>query len=128
LFQELEPKIIKTPNFEYEFDHACKNEKWHPLEPISLDLQKAASIHNKANRWIGNVAILRKSGELGKVYFLVGKSHSSSIDVQEAYQNAITNMRYGIENIEIFEDDHAEEFASKLAGEIAAHKKETSNK
>lgn len=121
VMQELHPKTIETPTFEYEFDFAWKNHRWHPLQPLSFDLKVPHSIHQKANRWIGNLSILRKNQELGTVYFLIGKAQSHSPAVQKAYSNAVTNMR-DLENVEIYEEDRAEEFARRIAQSIEQHK------
>lgn len=72
VISSLTPKRIVSPNFDYEFQHSWKNERWHVYEPISFDLIEATSILDKANRWLGRGMSLADSHEMFKMYLLLG--------------------------------------------------------
>lgn len=73
VLNHLQPKRISARDYEYEFEHAWKNETWRVYEPISFDLVEAESISSKAHRWLGQVITLRESPEKFTLYLLVGE-------------------------------------------------------
>ena len=119
----LSPATIKTPTYYYEFDHAWKNDRWHPLEPISFDLIQERSIMEKANRWIGRALTLADSEDIGKLYMLLGSP--TRRDLRAIYQNAVANMRSKLSGskleFEIIEEEEAANFSEKLAKLIKDH-------
>ncbi len=122
LTQQLGSVTIKSPTYEYKFSHAWKNERWHPLESVSFDLVQSASILDKANRWIGRVATLADSDQLGTLYMLVGAPHNE--ELSEAYGNAIWNLRNKMPasaSVEVIEEDAAADFSRRLAEMITGH-------
>lgn len=119
IVEHLQPKRIETGKFFYDFDLAWKNERWHPFEPVSFDLAQEGSIQNKASRWIGNIASMRKSSELGTVYLLVGKPQDSQL--QDAYENALYNLRESVEGVRLVEENEAGQFSNEIARIIQEH-------
>lgn len=116
----LGPVTIRTETFSLDFQHAWKNERWHPLEPVSLDLVQEASISNKASRWIGHTLALKEANELGKIYILLGAPREDRL--RRTYENAVANMRKLMPpNAEIVREEHAAEFSERLAKEIESH-------
>src|ERR1700722_19066042 len=69
----LQPKRIFSPNYDYKFQHAWKNEIWHLYEPVSFDLVDGSLIVEKANRWLGRATNLNDSPEKFKLYILLGE-------------------------------------------------------
>ncbi len=43
----LRPKRIVAKDYDYQFEHARKNEIWHAYEPVSFDLMDADTILDK---------------------------------------------------------------------------------
>lgn len=121
----LKPVTIKTPTYELTFEHAWKNEKWHPLEPVSFDLLHDSSIKEKANKWIGRIHTLGKSGQIGTMYLLVGKPKNKGL--RKAYEDAIQNLKDGTASselaLELVTENEADDFAKELAKIIEAHEK-----
>jgi len=116
----LSPVTIQTPTYQYEFAHAWKNERWHPIEPISLDLVHETSILDKANRWIGRAASLEDSLDIGTLYMLLAAPRRD--ELKSGYQKAIHNLREKIRiPLELVEEDEATEFSEKFAEMIQAH-------
>lgn len=115
----LRPKKIIAPNYDYEFEHARKNEAWHAYEPISFDLLETGSIKDKANNWLGRATSLADSQERFTLHVLFGKPRDSKL--QTAYiqaQNILNKMPC---KHEFVEEDEAEQFADALKKEIDEH-------
>lgn len=116
----LAPVTIRTNTFSLDFQHAWKNERWHPLEPVSLDLVQEASISNKASRWIGHTLALKEAEDLGRIYILLGAPREDHL--LHTYENAVANMRKLMPpNAEIVREEQAAEFSERLAREIESH-------
>ena len=116
----LAPVTIRTDTFSLDFQHAWKNERWHPLEPISFDLVHESSILNKASKWVGHTLSLKESEDLGTIYFLLGSPRQEHL--LRPYENALTNMRKLMPpNAELIREEEAAEFSERLAREIESH-------
>jgi hypothetical protein len=115
----LEPKKIASPDFDYQFDHAWKNEKWHLYEPVSFDLLEASSILDKANRWLGRGYSLVDSPEQFRVHFLMGEPRDASL--RGAFVKAQNILHKMPGKPEFVSESEAEEFAVDLAEKIKAH-------
>src|SRR5258708_15262385 len=65
--------MFETPDYTIQFDHAFQNERWHVLQPISMDYAKPALIPDKAAKWLGAAMNLNESSEAaaGKFHFLL---------------------------------------------------------
>lgn len=120
ILHHLEPVAIKTPTYSQDFRYAWKNERYHPIEPVSLDMVYAHSIRSKTAKWLGNAQLLSQNRELGILYLLVGKPSRPAL--QKEYDNAILNLREQMQvEHRIVEEDEAEEFSKDLAYKIATH-------
>lgn len=119
IIAHLSPVTIATPTFELEFSHAWKNERWHPVEPISFDLMQARSIVDKTSRWIGQVRSLAQSPALGKIYMLLGAPSNPAL--QASYQRAIERIQQETTNVQIVEEEQAVEFSETFAQMIQEH-------
>jgi len=120
----LSPAMIRTPRYHYEFQHAWKNERWYPIEPVSLDLVQERSILNKADRWIGRAANLADSHQIAKLYLLLGAPRRD--EMQEAYENAVANLTDKMTlPHEIIEENDAFAFSERLAEMIENHQPPT---
>jgi len=115
----LAPKRIVARDYEYEFDHARKNEQWHVYEPVSLDLQEADSIRDKANRWLGRITTLRDSSDDFKVYFLLGEPSLEKHRSVYTQAENILNKTPG--DKELIREREAEGFSKALADDISKH-------
>lgn len=120
---QLAPVTIRTQTYQYDFDHAWKNDRWHPIEPVSFDLQEEQSIRNKSDRWIGRILNLADSDEIGTLYMLTGAPRHSQL--MPVYHHATKNLRdktarTGLK-VEIIEEDEAANFSERLAKLIQEH-------
>ena len=75
----LSPKRIVGSNYDYEFQHAWKNEIWQVVEPISFDYVDGGSILDKANRWVGRATSLNDSSEEFKIHLLLGEPQDAGL-------------------------------------------------
>jgi len=117
---QLSGVTIHTPTYHYEFDHAWKNERWYPIEPVSFDLLHERSILDKANQWIGRTTMLADSEEMGTLYLLLGAPRRE--EVQAAYEKAVLNLRNKVLlSLEIIEEAEAPAFSARFAEMIGNH-------
>lgn len=119
----LSPVTIETPTYHYQFEHAWKNERWHPVEPVSFDLMLASSILEKANKWIGRILNLADSDQIGTVHLLLGAPHRE--DLQDKYRAAKVNLLTKIPKdikVELVEEAEAAEFSERFAQMIQKHR------
>jgi Protein of unknown function (DUF3037) len=115
----LRPKLFATPEFKLEFDHAFKNERWHVLQPVSMDYVRADSLQAKAARWLGNAMALQGHPELGKLYLLLGAPH---LEANRAAYVKAKNLLHKIPvPHELIEEDAADDFAGELADYMRQH-------
>jgi Protein of unknown function (DUF3037) len=115
----LRPKTFDTPNYHLDFEHAFKNERWHVLQPVSLDYARPASLQDKAVRLLGQASVLKGNPELGRLYLLLGAPHQRSH--RDAYEKAKRLLQGMPVEHELVEEDQAEEFAGQLAEYIREH-------
>lgn len=119
---KLEPVKIQGSSFEYEFDHAWKNRKWHPLAPISMDAKEGDTLRSRASRWVGTATDIQGHNLLGKLYLLVGEPQNEALI--NHYRKAIDLLdRMPVEH-EIILEDQAEDFARYFSDLIKSHKAE----
>lgn len=116
---QLKPKRISAPNFEHEFEHSRKNEIWHVYEPASFDMVEAASILDKANRWLGRATSLSESAEKFRIHWLLGEPQDERLKSAFTKAENILNMMPGQK--EFIRESEAESFAEELAVEIKKH-------
>ncbi len=120
ILHHLRSKTITTPTFSYEFQHAWQNERWHPVEPVSFDLLQKHSIDDKASKWIGRMAMLKNSEELGTLYLLLGSPRGDT-KLREAYENAKVNMQREIPVEHVLVEEENIGTLKSLAQEIKDH-------
>jgi|SRR5579859_594703 len=115
----LAPKRIVSPNFDYEFEHAWKNNIWHVYEPVSFDLLEATSILDKANRWLGRGTSLADSREKFKMYLLLGEPSDPAL--KSAFIKAQNILYKMARKPELIKEGEAEDFAEEIAREVVDH-------
>lgn len=116
---------IPTKAFNVEFQHAFKNERWHPIEPVSFDLTNKSYIQEKAAKWIGKAVSLATSNEVGTLYILSGKPSDPSLgSAYEAAKRGLEEMTYGID-VRFVEEDNLESFSDEFEAFIANHHDES---
>jgi hypothetical protein len=122
IIHRLKPVTIQTRMDEVVFDHAWKNGRWKALQPLSFDLLKPGSIHNKAYQYFGTNVDLEDSQEISKLYYLLGKPRRDDIPLQRAYNKAKDLLGTGehTKKVEIIEEDAAEDFAKEISPQIEA--------
>jgi hypothetical protein len=117
--RNLRPTVLTTPEVAVKFAHAFRNERWHVLQPMSMDYVKEESIQNKATRWLGNSVALEANPELGTLYVLLGapliESHRS------AYIKAKNLLRKMPITHQLIEEDEAEDFADHISAYMREH-------
>jgi len=115
----LEPKIFVSESYEFRFDHAFKNERWHVLKPVTMDYATAETMQNRATRVLGEASALDGNTELGTYYILLGEPQDESH--KSAYikaKNLLNKIRV---KKEIVEEDAAQHFADELANYMEEH-------
>lgn len=115
----LGPKGISTRDLQITFDYAFRNDNWHVLQPISLDVVRPESMQRKAALWLGNCTELKDSQDLGSVYLLLGgpqlRAHKSAYEKAKNILNKIPVKH------EIVEEREAEQFADHLRTVMRRH-------
>ncbi|MBL8204871.1 MAG: DUF3037 domain-containing protein [Blastocatellia bacterium] len=117
--KKLVTKDIITEEFSLKFNHAFKNDKWHLLEPISLDYVKASTIQGRATNWLGNATAMQGHPELGKLYLLLGQPRLS--EHRKSYEKAKNLLHKMPIPHEIIEENEAEDFAQEMANFMKEH-------
>jgi hypothetical protein len=117
----LQPKKIAVSDDEVEFARAYKNEQWHCIEPVSLDLALADSIKDKAHRWLGQITSVKNADDRFRVYFLVGAPQSPAL--RESYENALRILAKVPVEHSIVTEDEAHQFAVQLGDLIQEHER-----
>lgn len=125
VLSHLQPKRIIAKDYDYEFEHAWKNQAWHMYEPVSFDLLETDSILDKANRWLGRVVTLRDSPENFKLHLLLGRPSLEKLRPAFIKAENILNKMPGEK--EFIREDEAKKFSETLAAEIVAHNKSSWN-
>jgi Protein of unknown function (DUF3037) len=115
----LKIKRIVAPDYEYEFQHSWQNEIWHVYEPVSFDLVEAASMLDKANRWVGRATSLRDSADPHSIHLLLGEPQDESLRPTFIKAQNILNKMPGRK--EIIRESEADAFAQELAREVQGH-------
>ncbi|HEY3901119.1 MAG TPA: DUF3037 domain-containing protein [Chthoniobacter sp.] len=118
----VQPKVITTPDYQYEFRFARQNGIWHVYEPVSFDLVDPNSIAEKAVRWLGREKELRDSPDRFKIYFLLGEPRQG--EARKAFERAMHLLKK-IDGTELVREKDVEGFADAVAREIAEHDRET---
>lgn len=110
---------INGKDFEYEFDYCAKNGKWHIQEPVSFDLEKAESIADKANKWLGRMTNLVDGGEKFKMNILLGTPQNAKM--KTAYTKAQNILNKMACEHDFVKENEADNFAEQLKKEIEIH-------
>jgi hypothetical protein len=115
----LRDTVLTTPDVDVKFAHAFKNEKWHVLQPLSMDLKRREYIQNKATRWLGSAVALEANPELGKLYVLLGPP---SIETNRSAYIKAKNLLHKMPIAhELIEEDGAEDFADHISAYMREH-------
>jgi hypothetical protein len=118
----LRPKRIVAPSYEYEFERSWKNEIWHVYEPVSFDMVEAASMLDKANRWVGRATSLMDSSDPFRIHMLLGEPTDDRLKATFVKAQNILNKMPGKK--ELIRESEAEAFAEELAREVQRHPEE----
>lgn len=114
----LEPKTIRSPHDEVEFEHAWKNGAWRCLQPLSFDLTSAAGIRDKAERWAGRMVGLKAATEDFKPFFLVGRPHRP--ELEDDFRRAVGLLGDAPRDPKIVHEEQFEAFLDELEREMRA--------
>jgi hypothetical protein len=115
----LRPTVLTTSEVDVKFAHAFRNEKWHVLQPLSMDLKRKENIQNKATRWLGNAYALEANAELSTLYVLLGPP---SIETNRtAYIKAKNLLNKMPIKHQLIEEDEAEDFAEHISAYMREH-------
>jgi hypothetical protein len=118
LTSALTPKRITAPDYDYEFDRAWRNGVWNVYEPVSFDLADGTTILDKANSWLGKATTLSRSSEEHQIYLLLGAPHREGLET--AFSRAQNILRRA-PDVKIVHESEADQFAARLAREMAEH-------
>jgi hypothetical protein len=115
----LQPKRFVSDSYDYKFEHAFKNERWHVLKPVTMDYAQAQTIQDRATKLLGETSALEGNQDLGKFYILLGQPKLDS------HKNAYIKAKNLLHKIpiekEIIEENEAEDFAKELASYMEEH-------
>lgn len=116
----LQPKkLTSDEGFDFKFEHAFKNEKWHVLKPVNLNYAQSAHIQTKATKILGEATALSGNSELSTYYLLLGEPRNENH--KAAYIKAKNLLNKIPVKKEIFEEDAAKDLAEYLADYMEKH-------
>jgi len=119
VISNLRPTVLTTPEVDVKFAHAFRNEKWHVLQPLSMDLKRREYIQNKAMRWLGSAVALEANAELGTLYVLLGPP---SIETNRSAYIKAKNLLHKMPiKHELIEEDESEDFADHISAYMREH-------
>lgn len=104
---------------EVEFSYAYKNEKWHAIEPLSLDYLDGSEMKKRAYEVAGKVASVRTAEDMGSIYVLLGTPKRT--DPTRHYQNAKKILEAASGSVRVIEEEDSEVFAEQLVAEMREH-------
>lgn len=119
VFSKLKQKTFATDDYSLKFDHAFKNERWHVLEPVSLDYVRPEGLQDRATKILGQATALKDNPEMGKMYLLLGPPKKS--DYGAAYKKAKHLLEKMPIDHELVEESQADKFARELAEYMREH-------
>lgn len=121
ILSQLQSKTLGTVHYKYSFARTYKNDKWHPVEPVSFDLLDKSYINEKANKWIGRAAMLEDSDEVGTLYLLLGAPQKRP-ELFDAYENAALNLEKKIRlNVKVIKEEDSADFARTFSEFVKSH-------
>lgn len=115
----LQPKVIRSPVDQVEFDHAWKNGAWNCYQPLSFDLSSSENIREKAARWAGHMLALSDSEELFRPHFIVGPPSNPQLEL--AYEQALALLKRSPGTPEVVEESEAAILVDRMEDQLRAH-------
>jgi len=115
----LKPKTFVAEGFELKFEHTFKNERWHVLQPVSMDYARVDGMRNKITRVLGNATALQDNSEIGTLYVLLGAPQSEAHRAD--YEKAKRLLNKMPVQHELVEEAQASKFANELASYMRQH-------
>lgn len=120
VLEKLVEKTFTADEFEYSFQHAFKNGKWHVLESVSFDYVRAEQLKLKATNYLGIATALYGNPEIGKMYLLLGRPSREAHMRQ--YERAKRLLREHLQlPHELVEEQDAEQLAADVSKFMAEH-------
>ncbi len=115
----IQPKIFVSGENNWKFNHTFKNEKWHILEPTTMDYAQAETMQYKAAKLLGETHILKENKEIKKIYVLLGEPRIASL--RPAYIKAKNILNKIPIEKEIIEERESESFAKEITSYMKEH-------
>lgn len=116
----LAPHKVIAQNDEVEFEHAWKNNQWHCLQPLSLDLLDPDKIKGKAHRLLGQMIGVRQQMERDHLYLMVGESQLDKCKNASIRALNLLTQNLPLHTV-IVKEDEADSFSRTFAAQIKAH-------
>src|SRR5690606_24123057 len=107
------------------FEHAWKNDQWHCLLPLSLDLLDPDSIKAKAHRVLGQMVGVRQEVKHDHLYLMVGEPQLEKCKPAAARALNLLRQDLPLHSI-IVKENEAESFSQTFAAQIRTHEKHVS--
>jgi len=104
---------------EVEFAHAYRNERWHVIEPVSLDYQDGNAMKRRVFQVLGKATAVSHVDEMGTMTVLLGKPRRAS--QAEPYQMARRILDNAAGNVRIVEESDSDAFVDDLERTMRAH-------
>lgn len=116
----LKPKEFKSSNLpDVKFERTIKNEKYHVLDPVTMDYAQADYIKTRAEKILGQASALEGHPEIGTLYLLLGApknaSHKDTFIKAKNLLNKIPIKK------ELIEENEAEDFAEEITSYMKKH-------
>lgn len=115
----IQPKTFVSGENNWKFNHTFKNEKWHILEPTTMDYAQAETMQIKAAKLVGEMTILEENKDIKKIYVLLGAPRIEAL--RGSYIKAKNLLNKIPIDKEIIEENEAEHFAEEITSYMKEH-------
>jgi hypothetical protein len=114
----LQPKAFISKYYRLEFEHSFKNDRWHVVQPATMDYARSTSLQEKATKLLGQATALHGHPDLAQIYLLLGTPQPEHRQEYIKAKNLLHKMPV---KHKLVEEGEAEQFAQELAAFIHEH-------
>ncbi|MBI4747066.1 MAG: DUF3037 domain-containing protein [Acidobacteria bacterium] len=120
LHKRLSSYTLTTDDITLRYNHAFKNERWHLLEPVSMDYTTASRIQTKATHLLGDATAIEGHPEIGTLYLLLGQPREAKHWPAYIKAKNLLHKKIPLDH-KLIEENEADDFAKYLQAYMIEH-------
>ncbi len=120
LHKRLSSHTLTTENVTLKYNHAFKNERWHLLQPVTMDYVKPENIQSKALRLLGDAMAIKEHPEIGTLYLLLGQPREAKHWPAYIKAKNLLHRKIPLDH-QLIEENEADDFAKYLQAYMVEH-------